>query len=496
MGKYTEHDDMRHTATSKRLVRTGLALFVVSGVAGLVFEAHGKALTAGLVSLVLVMLIGFKWGFVEAVAASMMSVACLDFFYMQPIFSLYERDPQDWLSSLTFLIIALTAGRFAEGVTERAEQTERERVRLERLLLTSRDIIMLDRRAEIGSQLAQLIAETFQADAVALWEGQETSLARVGEANVPESDMRAAYLDGQSRDNLAGGGFIRVLRLGTSAVGVLYIASEAPASSLDSRSVDAVASLAAIALERSHSFAAESSAEAAKQSEQLRSTVLDGLAHAFKTPLATIQSASSGLLELNRFEETEKELLSLIDLEATRLSKLTTQALRTAKVNEGQLKLDLTKISVHDLFEDCREEATQLASDYTIQILHDDHSHLFWGDARLLQMAIMQLLDNATKYGTPFSPIAMRSSSTPAETILSVQNVGSFIKPEERSEIFARFYRSQGSQLKAPGSGLGLSITKRIAEAHDGRVWVESDPVTGTSFFLAVPHRQTRTPNA
>src|ERR1700678_1065349 len=84
--------------------------------------------------------------------------------------------------------------------------------------------------------------------------------------------------------------FKRVLRLGTRPVGAIYIAGSSHESRLDPRSVDAIASLSAIALERAHSFAAESNAEAAKRSEQLRSTVLDGLAHAFKTTLATIQS--------------------------------------------------------------------------------------------------------------------------------------------------------------------------------------------------------------
>jgi two-component system sensor histidine kinase KdpD len=72
--------------------------------------------------------------------------------------------------------------------------------------------------------------------------------------------------------------------------------------------------------------------------------------------------------------------------------------------------------------------------------------------------------------------------------VMSVQNEGSFIPPEERLRIFQRFYRSPGSQHKASGTGIGLSVVKRIAEAHRGRVWVESDPVTGTTLFFALPH--------
>jgi two-component system sensor histidine kinase KdpD len=69
-----------------------------------------------------------------------------------------------------------------------------------------------------------------------------------------------------------------------------------------------------------------------------------------------------------------------------------------------------------------------------------------------------------------------------------VHNEGSYIAPAERPRVFKRFYRSPGSEYRAPGTGIGLSVAKRIAEAHRGRVWIESDPETGTTFFLTLPH--------
>jgi two-component system, OmpR family, sensor histidine kinase KdpD len=115
---------------------------------------------------------------------------------------------------------------------------------------------------------------------------------------VPEGEVRAAYFGELNASDLASSKFTRTWRIGTRPIGALYIAGPAHEGQLDPRSVDAIASLASIALERAHSFIAESDAEAVKRSEQLRSAVLDGLAHAFKTPLATIQNSSSGLLEM------------------------------------------------------------------------------------------------------------------------------------------------------------------------------------------------------
>jgi two-component system sensor histidine kinase KdpD len=305
---------------------------------------------------------------------------------------------------------------------------------------------------------------------------------------IPDDEVRATYFHELYENDTVSRRFKRVLRLGTRPVGALYIADSSTGSQLDPRSVDAIASLAAIAMERAHSFIAESNAQAAKRSEQLRSTVLDGLAHAFKTPLATIQSASSGLLEINRLEYAERELLSLIDEEATRLAKLTNQVLQTARLDEAQLEVDHEKIYLDQLFECSRAEANQTLAGHPLRIIDETSGSYVWADGRLLQMALLQMLDNASKYARPASPITLHVMSTDTEVVLSVRNEGSFIAPEERLRIFERFYRAPGSQHKASGTGIGLSVTKRIAEAHCGRVWVESDPETCTTFFFALPH--------
>jgi two-component system, OmpR family, sensor histidine kinase KdpD len=475
---------------TRRLLQTIAVVPIIPVVTGLIYISHGKALTAGLIELVLVMLIAFFCGFPEAAVASLLAVACLDFFYMPPIFSLYEQSPQDWISSGIFVTIALTAGHFADRIKRQAIQTENEQTRLERLYLTSRDILMLDRRDEVGAQLTRLIADTFHADAVALWDAREVRMDKAGKDTVPDDEVRATYFHELSESDLVSCRFKRVLRLGTRPVGAIYIAGSSQESRLDTRSVDAIASLSAIALERAHSFAAESNAEAAKRSEQLRSTVLDGLAHAFKTPLATIQSASSGLLEISRLAHPERELLSLIDEQATRLAKLTNQVLQTAELDEGQLRLDHERLSLDQLFQFCSAEAVHTLTDHHLLTVDETSCSYVWADARLLKMALVQLLDNACKYGSPGSPITLRVTSTDTEVVFNVQNEGSFVAPEERLRIFQRFYRAPGSKHKAPGTGIGLSVTKRIAEAHTGRVWVESDSMASTTFFFALPRIQ------
>jgi two-component system, OmpR family, sensor histidine kinase KdpD len=115
-----------------------------------------------------------------------------------------------------------------------------------------------------------------------------------------------------------------------------------------------------------------------------------------------------------------------------------------------------------------------------------------WADEELLKMALTQLLDNAAKYSSPGSSITIAGQEEPAEILLSVHNQGSFIPPEEREKIFERFYRSPGSNRKAPGTGIGLSVVKQVTESHLGRAWVNSDPQAGTTFFVSLPRSANR----
>ena len=110
-----------------------------------------------------------------------------------------------------------------------------------------------------------------------------------------------------------------------------------------------------------------------------------------------------------------------------------------------------------------------------------------WADKQLLQMALFQLLDNAAKYSRPGSSIVVDVQEEPAEMFISVRNEGSFIPAEERDKVFQRFYRSPGSEHRAAGTGIGLSVVRRITEAHQGRTWVTSDPENGTTFVLTLP---------
>jgi two-component system sensor histidine kinase KdpD len=108
-------------------------------------------------------------------------------------------------------------------------------------------------------------------------------------------------------------------------------------------------------------------------------------------------------------------------------------------------------------------------------------------------MILTQYIDNARKYSTAGTPIEIAARASHTEILISVHNFGSTIRIEDRERVFERFYRSPELKNAVPGTGIGLSVVRKAAEAHNGHVWVISDDKAGTTFYLSFPMAPRRT---
>jgi two-component system sensor histidine kinase KdpD len=347
----------------------------------------------------------------------------------------------------------------------------------------SREALLFDEPSMCGSQLVEIGREILQAKGVSLWDAGALKTSTSGLIHIDENDLRATYERALDEGDPARGLWKRVVCLGQRPIGVLAVTGE----NIDVPTLDSLASLAAIAMERARAFEEKSHAEAARQGEQLRVAILDGLAHAFKTPLTTILSASSGLIEIDRLDSFQRELVGLIDQEARRLSDFTTQLLTTARLDASRLKIHRERISLVQIVEECAHECADVLAQHPLSVTVASSGRI-WADPLLMKMALNQILDNAAKYSNPATRISLSLHENATEMVIGIHNEGSFIPPEERHLVFKRFYRAHGSEHRASGTGIGLAVTKRIAEAHGGAVWVESSPHAGTTFFITLPH--------
>jgi two-component system sensor histidine kinase KdpD len=253
------------------------------------------------------------------------------------------------------------------------------------------------------------------------------------------------------------------------------------------RMASAVASVVAITFDRYHSFANESRTESMRQAEQLRTTVLDSLAHAYKTPLTVIGTASEGLASMGSLSPAQSGMVTLINEQTAVLSRLTTRLLKTARLQASDMTPRAEKVAIAPLIEDVVASLRdQLASVSVKTVISRDDLSLRC-DRSLLVALLTQYVDNAAKYGIAGTAVTVQASEHAAEVIFSVQSIGPVIPPADFERIFDRYYRSSASSNRAPGTGIGLSVAKRTAQAQGGHVWVTSDLEKGTTFYASLP---------
>jgi two-component system, OmpR family, sensor histidine kinase KdpD len=437
---------------------------------------------SGLFLLVVVATASFC-GFLQASLTSFLAVVCLDYFFLPPLFRFNVTDRQDWVAIGMFEATALLIGRLSAREHRSVREAAFHRSGMEKLYELSGNSLLLDLRQPPGPQLVVLIHRIFDARAVALFDKNLGREDRIGNWTADEHDLaRECSLRNAAQDDSETETSLRILKAASEPVGALVVRGK-----LSSLVVDSLASLSAIAIDRHQWFAKEEKADAARKGEELRAAVMDALAHEIKQPLTTVQAASSGLLELGGLTDTQLNLVTMIDDEAIRLNELCTRLLLTAKLKSEQVGLETDEVNLHELITEVLAGRPAEKQRNSIQVAVDNPALSVCANRGLLAMILTQYVDNARKYSKPDTPIEIGARESHTEVIISVHNFGSTIRIEDRERIFDRFYRVSDIKDSVPGTGIGLSVVKKAAEAHHGHVWVISDEKEGTTFFLSLP---------
>jgi two-component system sensor histidine kinase KdpD len=391
----------------------------------------------------------------------------------------------DWVALCAFEFTALVISRLQQRAQMKAKEALVQRRDSERLYFAAREMLQLDHTSEPGIRITPMIRRTFELTGVVLFDASTANTVKDGECTPEiEQGTRDAYFRGSDSYESTTGTWFCVLRVGVRLVGSLALRG---ATTMSPLMAQAISSLCAMRLEQSFSFEREAQAEAARQAEQLRTAVVEALAHQIKTPLCVIQAASSGLLDLGELTDIQSELLSSIDSQAAKLNDLVSRLLTTAALDNVEINPSLAPVmlsrlvratvqGIEDPFQ--RERVQVFLSGDEIPALVDD---------KLMITVVRELLENALKYSKPGSNVTATVTASDTEITVTVHSEGVVVAPADRSRIFERFYRTQEARQARAGTGLGLSIVKRIVEAHHARIWVQSAAGEGTSFIVAVP---------
>jgi two-component system sensor histidine kinase KdpD len=438
---------------------------------------------AALLYLLIVIPTALLYGFWQAVVVSFSAVLIHGFFSTRHLHMDSSAASANTVTLLAFILVALLVSRLSARVTRHAREAESRGGQMRDLYEFTRRTLQMNLHVEPGPQLAELVHEIFALEAVVVFDADLHAVYQAGfwETDPQELAQNVYYFETSDDDPATGIGR-RVLRLGTVPIGSLVVRGETgPLTN------NAIASLIAITFDRYRAFANESRIETERQAEQLRATVLDSLAHAYKTPLTAIRAASTGLGEMGHLSAGQAEMVALIDEQTGLLSDLTTRLLTTARLDAGEVAIHATPVGVGSLIEEVVASLRDRLASMKVSIDLADDNMVLCCDRQLMVMLLTQYIDNACKYSIFGTIIAIRVVHANAEAIFSVHSFGPVIPMADRERIFDRYYRSSTHSNRASGTGIGLSVAKRVAQIHGGYVWVTSDEIEGTTFFAAIP---------
>ncbi len=467
------------------LARLCASLLIVSGITFLFrrIVTEVNSTTIALTLLLAILGIATEWGLLEAIVSSVAGMLCFNFFFLPPVGTFTIADPQNWVALFAFLVTAVVASQLSARVKQRALEATRRQHEMERLYELSRGLMLIDNRSAMAEQVSHRIAQVFGLPCVAVFDRKREHVYRTDPQDllVSDSKLRDVALQGTVFHDSAARLAVLPLSLGGEPVGSLAISGGA----ISDTALHAIGNLTAIAMERARAEETASRMEAARQNEEMKSMLLDALAHEFKTPLTSIKAAASSILD----EESpaQKELVTIIDEEVDRLDSLVNETIWMARIEAGDLRLHKLPHAVANLIDIALEKLRILLKDREVKIECSPSLPEVFADAELAGLAIRQLVTNALKYSNPESPIVIRADVADRSVRISVRDSGPGISQKELARVFERYYRLAVTASRVPGTGMGLTIARDIVRAHGGDIGVNSEPGLGSEFFFTLP---------
>ncbi|MGA2134499.1 MAG: ATP-binding protein [Bryobacteraceae bacterium] len=445
------------------------------------YTIHANSVTASLTFLLIVLAAATLWGLPEAMLASACSMLCLDYFFFPPVPSFGIDDPQNWVAWCTFLITSFVVSDLSRRLRKRALEATNRQHEIERMYALSCSLMPGETARTLAERIPERIMEIFSCPGVAFFDrvSGETYSAG-GSADIDDRSLaQAAGIEHMPGSAMEGGAFVPV-SLGAEAIGSLGFSG----ASISPPTMQSIANLVAMAMDRARKQEAAGRAEAARRHQEFKSMTLDALAHEFQTPLTSIRAGIAAMLAESPGCD-QQEWLEIMDEESGRLTAMMAEAIQMARIEAGHVDLDKQAHTVEDLVYSALEKT--IADGTQIEIDLAGSLPAVSVDAGLIRLVIRQLTGNALKYSRPGDAITVRAHAAQDGVVISVSDSGPGISTEEQRRIFEKYYRGKHGRGHPTGMGMGLPIARQIVEAHDGQIWVESQPGAGATFFFTLP---------
>jgi two-component system sensor histidine kinase KdpD len=407
--------------------------------------------------------------------------------FLPPQDSFVIDGASSWIALAAFLLTAIIGAQLSVRAQRRALEAELRNLEMERMHALGRALLAHDTLSETGDAAAWQIVAALEAGGAALYNAQLQRTHHAGSIPDLDSTLREVFKTGEPWT----GGSPRVsvypLSSGDHRIGALAIQSE----DLSDTAAQLTISLISVALERAAATEKAVEASAVSRNQELRRTIVDAFAHNLKTPLTSIKACASALLRranspTGALNEETRELLTVVDEETDRLTRLIGDSLELVRVGD-RVTPARELIPVARPIQAALADLARNAEGHTIKTELPSTPLMVAADPHLIQIVMTQLLDNALKYSPPDSPIEIEVVGAGGHATIAVRNEGVAIDDDERERIFDKFYRGRKSRGRIEGTGMGLAIARTIVESHEGEIEARNDSQGRIVFEFSLP---------
>lgn len=478
--------DLRLQLSARELL-SSVAIVAISSSLAVWSEPFVGLVSAALIFVLGVMLVGALHGLAAALIAAFSAFMIYNFFLAEPFLSFRLAATADAAPFVAFNVVALIAGVLAGRLKDRAKAAQRANLQLASLLETSQQLQAAMTQAEV---LATLDASAPARLGLALhaFHHDGGKLTKLGPAAVPDGVAPMARQVWESGQPMQLDHLVAVpLRAAQGPFGVLVAVGDQATEVVDTAFLAALAGMLALALERAELSARITEASALARSEELKTALLSSVSHDFRTPLAAISASATSLRDFgDRLDASAREQLlqSIVD-EGERLNRYTANLLEMSKLQAGLLPVG----DVIDVVELVGSVLKRMRGKLGQRLLERDLPNgplLVRADAALFELALVNIISNAIAYSEDGSRIAVKVACSDGEVAIDVCDAGFGIPDTDLQRVFDRFQRVARYEAAPKGSGLGLAIAKGFVEAFEGRIWAETPGLDDRGTRIAV----------
>lgn len=441
----------------------------------------------------------------SALLAAVLSFVAYNFFFIEPTGEMTVAQPQEVLSLVIFIAVALAAGQLAARLRESADLSRQQARQSQALLDFSRKLSAAHGQESVLDAIASHLNTSLGRPAVVLMPDEAGDLLPAA-AWPPDQALGAAELTAArwAFDKNEPAGFLTgtlpqiryLFRPIVSAQRLLGVAGlvmgprDVPLAADEERTWGALLDQSAIALDRARLNRESALASVAREGEKVQSALLSSLSHDLRTPLASITGAVTTLLQLGDRvpPESRRDLLVSIEEEAGRLTRFVSNLFDMTRIEAGMMSARREPIDLAQIVGKSAARARKLHPDLVIETSIAPDLPEAAGDAVLLEQVLFNLLDNARKYGGDL-PVTIYAKAENGAATISVTDQGKGIPEAELEKIFDKFYRRTKGDGRPAGTGLGLSIARGLMAAMGGTIKASSPAIRkrGTRMTLRLP---------